>query len=143
MTHPLLERLHAACARQVADAASWQALAELPGEVLLFCGGDPGRFPECLDVAVVLPELQRAFPGRCTLAVAAPALEARLQAHYGFGRWPSLVFLRQGAYLGAIEGMQDWSAYLARTAELLAARPSRPPSVGIPVLRADGAPSCS
>jgi hypothetical protein len=48
--------------------------------------------------------------------------------------------LRGGAYVGAIEGLRDWSEYLAETEALLAAMPSRPP---IPLHVAGGPPACS
>ena len=41
--------------------------------------------------------------------------------------------LRDGRYLGAVDGIRDWDVYLAELDRLLAAVPSRPPSIGIPV----------
>ncbi len=39
------------------------------------CAGDPVQYPECLDVAVVLPELLRAFPGRFRAGIPAVEME--------------------------------------------------------------------
>lgn len=133
LNHPLLARLAEAAGRTVASPADLDALLAEPGDWVLFCGGNPTQYPECLDVAVVLPELLAMHGGRVRAAVAAPELEAPLQARYGFSRWPSLVFLRDGAYVGVISGMKDWSAYVGQFAEMLAAPTSRPPSVGIAV----------
>lgn len=135
-THPVLERLAEQTGRCVGSAAELDALLAEPGDLALFCGGNPVQHPECLDVAVVLPELLKAYPDRLKAAVAAPALEADLQARYGFSRWPTLVFLRDGGYVGAISGMQDWPVFVARCAELLAAAIGRPPTVGIAVTAA-------
>ena len=44
--------------------------------------------------------------------------------------------LRDGQYLGAVDGLRDWDVYLAELTRLLAAEASRPPTVGIPVLAA-------
>lgn len=139
--HPLLDRLAQTVGlvlKTEDDLDGW--LAE-PGNRVLFCGGNPVQYPECLDVAVVLPELLAIHRDRLQAAVLAPELEATAQARYGFNRWPSLVFLRDGDYLGTLSGMQDWIAYVARFCEILAAAPSRPPTVGIPVAAASS-PSC-
>jgi hydrogenase-1 operon protein HyaE len=136
LNHPLLDRLAQTVGlvlKTEDDLDGW--LAE-PGNRVLFCGGNPVQYPECLDVAVVLPELLAIHRDRLQAAVLAPELEAAAQARYGFNRWPSLVFLRDGDYLGTLSGMQDWIAYVARFCEILAAAPSRPPTVGIPVAAA-------
>ncbi len=131
--HPLIARLIEEFGYPMLVAAELEAFCNAPGEAILFCAGDPAQHPECLDVAVVLPELLRAFPDRFRAGIAAPELEPALQARYGFTRWPTLVFLRGGAYVGMIPGIQDWSVYCERIRELLATPASRPPSIGIPV----------
>ncbi len=103
------------------------------GHVVLFFTEDIKRFPESNDVAVVLPELIKAFP-ELAPAVVARSDEKKLQKQYGFTSWPALVFLRDGQYLGVLTGIQDWSVYLAEIRRLLDAEPSRPPTVGIPVV---------
>lgn len=132
-SHPLLARLLHECGYPLLDADNLDAFCDAPGDAVIFCAGDPVQHPECLDVAVVLPELMRTWPGRFRAALADPGLEPALQARYGFTRWPSLVFLRDGAYVGVLSGIQDWAVYLARIQELLVSQPGRPPSVGIAV----------
>ena len=100
---------------------------------LLFLAGDPVKVPEALDVAVVLPELLRAFPGRLHAALVAPEAERAVHARFGCRRWPALVLLRGDAYVGSIERMRDWDDYLRELDALLAAASSRAPGVGIPV----------
>jgi hydrogenase-1 operon protein HyaE len=134
--HPLLQRLvshHGASLVGPADAADWEAR---PGTSALLFSGDPVRFPEGLDVAVVLPELQAAFPGAFRIGVAEREQEEAFARRYGSQRWPSLVFLRDGAYLGVVSGMKDWTVYLEEVAAVLAATPRRAPTVGIPVVAA-------
>lgn len=140
--HPLLARLAEAVGRTVATAEDLDALLAEPGAWVLFCGGRPSQHPECLDVAVVLPELLALHGGRVRAAVAAPDLEAALQTRYGFNRWPSLVFLRDGDYVGVISGMRDWSVFVGQFAERLAAAPCRPPTVGIAVTAAANPSAC-
>jgi hydrogenase-1 operon protein HyaE len=52
--------------------------------------------------------------------------------------------LRDGHYLGAVDGIRDWDVYAAELTRLLGAEPSRPPTVGIPVKAAGtaGEPGC-
>lgn len=131
--HPLIARLVDEFGYPYLAAADLEAFSNAPGDAVLFCAGDPVQYPECLDVAVVLPEILRAFPGRFRAGIPAVEMEPAMQARYGFNRWPTLVFLRAGAYVGMISGIQDWSVYLERIKALLAAPASRPPSIGIPV----------
>lgn len=132
------------CRLVEAHGARWvtpETLAEFaaqPGDQVLFFSGDPVRFPEGLDVAVVLPELQRSFPGRFGIGAVARAGEDAVAAAYGVQRWPSLVFLRDGRYVATIAGMLDWTDYLARVAEALDTAPRRPP---IPLAAAGGSAS--
>jgi hydrogenase-1 operon protein HyaE len=135
-TPPLMQRLvsqHGA--RWVRDTPADAFLAEA-GDCVLFIAGDPVRFPECLDVAVVLPELQRAFPGRFRIAVAEADCENALAKRYGVTRRPALVFLRGGQYVAVVEGMLDWDDYVREVARALALPVSRVPGIGIPLVAA-------
>ena len=109
---------------------------------LLFLAGDPVKYPEALDVAVILPELLKVFAGRLQAAVIAPEAEQALQSRFGFSRWPALVLLRRDAYVGVITRVRDWDDYLRELSRLLDAEPTRPPGVSIPVnTHAQGAPT--
>ncbi len=140
--HPLIARLVDEFGYPRLAGADLEAFGNAPGDAVLFCAGDPVQYPECLDVAVVLPEILRAFPGRFRAGIPAVEMGPAMQARYGFNRWPTLVFLRGGAYVGTISGIQDWSVYLARIQELLATPASRPPSIGIPVSTPSAAATC-
>lgn len=137
--HPLIARLTDVYGYPLLEAANGEAFLAAPGDAILFCAGDPVQHPECLDVAVVLPELLRAFPGHFRAGIVSADLEPHMQARYGFTRWPTLVFLRDGAYLGVLSGIQDWSVYLSRIQDLLTGVPGQPPSIGIPVSSAASA----
>jgi hydrogenase-1 operon protein HyaE len=88
--------------------------------------------PETADVAVILPELERAFDRRFAVAVVAWEAQRDLQRRFRFTKYPSLVFLRDGEYLGAISGVLDWADYLADVGRILAAEPSEPPPFVFP-----------
>ena len=120
------------------NIAAWRA-AQQGDHVMLFAG-DPVRFPEALDVAVVLPQLQRAseVAGKpFGLAVAVPDTAQDLALAFGLSRWPTLMFFRDGQYVTTLSGMHDWVDYQRLVAEALEHPISRPPTVGIPVVSAN------
>ncbi|WP_374409399.1 hydrogenase [Hydrogenophaga sp.] len=108
------------------------------GDRVVLLAGDPVRFPEGVDVAAVLPELMKAFPNRFSVAVVPRESEDAVARRYGSQRWPTLLFFRDGQYVTAIAGMQDWDVYLQGVAAALAMPPSRPPTIGIPVVSQGG-----
>lgn len=139
---PLVTRLIEVHGAVRLDEASFDAFAAEPGEAVLFFTEDPMRFREVLDLAVILPEVRAAASCPFRIGVLPPPLANAKAATYGVRRWPALVFLRAGAWLGNIEGLRDWSEYtaLAEAALQGGTRPL-PPKV-IPVAAA-GAPSCA
>jgi hydrogenase-1 operon protein HyaE len=139
--HPLVQRLIDVHGAQAVTPDGLAAIRAAKGEHALFFSGDPVRFPEALDVAVVLPELRSAFGGRFDIGVVPREHEDALARSFGVQRWPSLVFVRAEGYLGCVSGMQDWGDYLAAIAAALAAEPTRAPGVGIPVRAAEAATS--
>ena len=135
--HPLLAQL-VACHGQWVDAdtiADWRANQQ--GDNVLLFAGDPIRFPEALDVAVVLPELQKASKasGRpFAIAAAVPEGAEALALKFGSNRWPTLMFFRDGQYVTTLSGMHDWSDYVNLVAQALEMPVGRAPTVGIPVV---------
>jgi hydrogenase-1 operon protein HyaE len=117
---------------------TWRAQQQ--GDTVLLFAGDPVRFPEALDVAVVLPELQAhcAAKGQAfDIGVAVPEAAEALALTFGSNRWPTLMFFRQGQYVTVLPGMHDWADYVARVEESLAMSTRRAPSVGIAVVSAN------
>jgi hydrogenase-1 operon protein HyaE len=119
--------------------ADWTAVG---GDRVILLAGDPVRFPEGVDVAAVLPEIMKSFPGRFSLAVVAREDEDAVARRYGSQRWPTLLFFRDGQYVTAIAGMQDWDVYLTGVAAALSMAPSRAPTIGIPVVTQGGSGAC-
>jgi hydrogenase-1 operon protein HyaE len=134
--HPLVQRLLDQPHTQAVTPDGLEAWLTRGGEQVLLFGGDPVRFPEVLDVAVVLPELRAAFAGRFAIGIVPREHEDAIARRFGVQRWPSLVFLRDGGYLGTVSGMRDWDDYVREVGEVLAREVSRAPTVGIPVVAA-------
>lgn len=133
---PLIERLVSLHGATWVDTETVSDFLQRSGDSVLFFSGDPVRFPEGVDVAVVLPQLQAAYPGRMRVGVVPRHAEDALSARFGSQRWPALVFLRDGQYVTTVAGMHDWTDYLQLVGEALAMPVSRAPSVGIPVVGA-------
>lgn len=95
-------------------------LADEAGAVaVLLSAGDPNRFPEATDVAIVLPELIVAFNGRLRGAVIARDAESVLGQRFGVRVQPTLIFVAKGETLGLIAKIQDWSVYVDRITKLI------------------------
>ena len=132
-SYPLIAQLFSKHGFARLDAGSYAAFADAPGHALVLFTEDPVRYKETLDLAVIVPELARAFPGRFRVGVLLPEAARVAHVRYGFRRWPAFVVLKDGAYVGAVDGLRNWDEYLTELAALLVAAPTRPPSVGIAV----------
>jgi hydrogenase-1 operon protein HyaE len=138
--HPLVQRLVQQHGAAPVSMASLDGFLARGGDQVLFFSGDPVRFPEGLDVAVVLPELHRAFCGRFAVGVVERDDEDAVARRFGAQHWPSLVFLRDGRYVATVAGMKDWDEYQQEVARALATPATRVP-IGIAVV-ADGGGAC-
>ncbi len=94
--------------------------------VIFFCN-DAKLFPESLDVAVILPELMIAFKNQIVPAIVSRDDEMKLQRNYGFKTWPSLVFFKDGHYVGTISKVRNWDEYINEIQEIMLTKPSVPP----------------
>ena len=137
--HPLLQRLVRETGAALLDAERFEGWAEQPGAAMIVFAEDPERYKETLDLAVIVPELHASRPGAFRVALLPPAAARLVSRRYGFAHWPAFVLLRDGRYLGAVDGIRDWDVYLAELDRLLAAAPTRPPTIGIPLTAAGSA----
>ncbi|MBX3609047.1 MAG: hydrogenase [Hydrogenophaga sp.] len=139
---PLMRRLARELDARWVDADSVTAWSAEPGDRVLLLAGDPVRFPEGQDVAAVLPELHKACAARFAVAVVPREQEDAVARRYGSQRWPSLLFFRDGQYVTAIAGMHDWDVFVKGVDAALRMPPSRPPTIGIPVVDARRSDGC-
>ena len=121
------------------DEAAFEAFAAGAGDRVVLFAEDPARVPETWDVAVVLPEVLKTLGKRLHAGVLDVTSARKIAPRFGFRTWPALVFLRDGGYVGTIEGMRDWDMYLAEVSAMLGKPVGRAPSVGITVC-AESAP---
>lgn len=132
MFSPLLQSIIEREGYAVVDHEGLDAFAAAHDHVVLFFAGDANRLMESNDVAVVLPELHKAFERVFTPAVAARESERPLQRRYRFNAYPALVFLKGGQYQGAVQKVQDWDDYLREISAILVREPADPPAFELP-----------
>lgn len=106
---------------------------------VLLSAGDPTRFPEAIDVAVVLPELIGAFHGRLRGAIIAPGDESALGQRFGVRVQPTLIFVTKGETLGLIAKIQDWSVYVDRINKLIDRPRGQSASIAVTIVPQHGA----
>lgn len=138
----LLERLRTQSDITLLDEAGFEAFVAAAGDGMVLFTQEPDQQPETWDVAVVLPEILKLTGARLRAAVIPPDLARRQKARYGITRWPALLFVRDGAYVGVIDGMRNWEEYLREISAMLNKPVGRAPSVGIPVMSAGVSGSC-
>lgn len=123
MTHPLIARRTTELGwPSLADMAEVDALAARPGTHVPLVPGDPAKNLETADAAVIVPEVAAAFAGAFDCAVVAPGIERATRERFEVWPTPSMIFLRDGACLGAIPKVRDWDDYLERTRLILSGR---------------------
>jgi hydrogenase-1 operon protein HyaE len=140
MSSPLIERLTDELGYPRLSEANFESFIKDAPYSVLFFTENATRFPESNDVAVILPELVKRFP-MLSPAVIDTQHEKSLQGRYNFTVWPTLVFLKEGRYLGAIPKVQNWDDYVREITILLTLEPRRDPGIGIPVVAVGSEPS--
>ena len=138
MSHALIDRLVGEFGYTEVSMENHDDFIATPGMNVLFLPGDAKTVKDATDVAVVLPELMEAFSGKLNAGVVTDTFGdgVKLKRLYGFTHFPSLVFVRDGAYVGTISRVRDWQEYLNLISELLVAEPRRRPGIPIEVVSA-------
>jgi hydrogenase-1 operon protein HyaE len=126
-SYPLIDQLFARHRCTEVLAENFDAFTGRAGHTLLLFIEDPVRCKETLDLAVIVPQIAAAFAGRFAVGVLLPEAARAFHPRYGFRRWPAFVLLKDGGYVGAVDGLRNWNEYVDEVARLLAA-----PVVSVP-----------
>jgi len=131
-----LDRLETAISRMTQKHGFFRVDRSSPefpaGLTALLLTEDPQRNLEVLDACVILPEALKQAGERLACWVAGPDFAPALMQRYGVARAPAVVFLRDGQFVGVLNGIRDWNEYQAEIERLLIA-PIQPEPIGIPV----------
>lgn len=141
-----LERLEMAISRMLQKHGFHRVDRSNPefpsGLTALLLTEDPQRNLEVLDACVILPEALKPVADQISRWVAAPDFAAALMQQYGVPRAPAVVFLRDGQFVGVLNGIRDWVEYQNEVARLLNG-PAQPKPIGIPVRAATSQGACA
>ena len=138
MSHVLIDRLVSDLGYTDVSLDNHDAFVATPGMNVLFVPGDPKTVKDATDVAVVLPELVGVYTSKLNAGVVRDTFGdgVALKRLYGFSQFPSLVFVRDGEYVGTISRIRDWQEYLTLINELLVAAPRQRPGIPVEVVSA-------
>lgn len=134
--HPLLARMVDFTRAARLDVDGFDAWAAAGGIAMIVFAEEVERMKESLDIAVIVPELYAAFGRTFRVGFLPPAAARAIAPRFGFARWPAFVMLRDGQYLGAVDGIRDWDVYVAEVERLMQAAPTRAPGVGVRITAA-------
>lgn len=141
-----LERLETAISRMLQKHGFFRVDRSNPefpaGLTALLLTEDPQRNLEVLDACVILPEALKPVGEQIARWVAGPDFAPELMRQYGVPRAPAVVFLRDGAFVGVLNGIRDWNEYQNEVARLLTG-PAQPKPIGIPVRAASTQGACA
>ena len=141
-----LDRLNTAIARMQAKHGFLCVAGDSPefpaGLAAVLVTEDPQRNLEVLDACVILPEALKPLGERISRHVAGPETAPVLMQKYGIARAPAVVFLRDGEYVGSLNGIRDWNEYQAEVDRLLSG-PAQPKPIGIPIRVAANQGACA
>ncbi len=112
----------------------FDAFMQATGDGVVLLTEEPDKVAESWDLTVILPDLLAAIGTALRAGVLRPEAARLLQPRFGIKRMPALLFLRDGEYVGVIEGLRDWSELVAECRAMLQQPVSRAPSIGIAVM---------
>jgi hydrogenase-1 operon protein HyaE len=94
------------------------------GLVALVFTGNAARYAEIEDLAVVLPELVKEFPGAFRVGVIDPDKERKLAVRFKITVRPTLLFVKNGEVVLSLPRMRDWAEYVREIASLVTPQPA-------------------
>jgi hydrogenase-1 operon protein HyaE len=99
------------------DLAQFQTFTDGTGFAVVLLTEEPDTAPESWDMAVIFPELLNEI--EVSSGVMHPENSRIIASRFSLGRLPALLFFRDGEYIGSLEGLRDWSDFIAEVANIL------------------------
>ncbi|MCG5031421.1 hydrogenase expression protein HyaE [Mesosutterella sp. OilRF-GAM-744-9] len=117
--HPVFQRLWGAEGFTRVTEENLGAFASQKGLVLAVFADNPTTFKESIDIAVIAPEIGRAFGAYLSgRGFTDPRVGRAIASRYGLTRLPAVGFFRDGEFLGALQGLKGWSEYIQGLTEI-------------------------
>ena len=90
-----------------------------PGLRLIVFADNPTTFKESIDMAVIAPEIAKVFQAYLSgRGFTDPQVGRAIASRLGLTRLPAVGFYRNGAWLGALQGLKNWDEYISGLAEI-------------------------
>ena len=119
-THPAYRRLFEKEGFTWVDGAAFEAFLSAEGFKMAVFSEDPNVKRVSLDIAVIAPELKKAFAGTLSQTVFTRFNESRaLAGRFGISGLPAVALFRDSVYLGAVQGLKDWNEYCRQLSEIV------------------------
>jgi hupG protein len=119
-THPAYRRLFEREGFTWVDGTTFDAFLSAEGFKMVVFSEDPNAKRVSLDIAVIAPELKKAFAGTLTETVFTHFNESRaLAGRFGITGMPAVALFRDSVYLGAVQGLKDWNEYCRQLSEIV------------------------
>lgn len=119
-THPAFQRLFEKEGFSWIDEDGFAEFLASEGFKMVIFADEPNAKRVTLDVAVIAPELKKAFAGALSQTVFYRFEKARAAAsRYGITGLPAVALFRDSVYLGAVEGLKDWNEYCRQLSEIV------------------------
>ncbi len=118
------------------DEAGFETFLNGPSDGVVLLTEEPDKVPESWDLSVIFPSLLATTRIQPRAAVSRPEFARSLLIRFGVQRMPALLFIRDGAYVGVIEGLRDWNELVREYHAMLLKPVSRARTIGIAVTTA-------
>lgn len=118
--HPVFKRLFEEAAFCLLGSAQLEDFLAASGLKMLVFADDPNERKTTLDMAVIAPELKKAFNGTLSQTAWADFKEARsLAARWGLRSLPAVAIFLNADFLGAVQGLKPWDEYCQLLSEIV------------------------
>ena len=108
-SHPVFKRLFGEAGFQWLTSQELENFIAQDGLKMLVFADDPNERKTTLDIAVIAPELKKAFNGALTATAWADFKESRsMAARWGLRSMPVVAIFRNKDLLGAVQGLKPW-----------------------------------
>ena len=118
--HPAFKRLFGQAGFSLIDSSQLEEFLKIEGLKMLVFADDPNERKTTMDMAVIAPELKKAFSGTLAATAWAQFKEARSMAsRWGLRSMPAVAIFRDSDFLGAVQGLKTWSEYCSLLSEIV------------------------
>ena len=119
-SHPVFKRLFGEAGFQWLTSQELENFISLDGLKMLVFADDPNERKTTLDIAVIAPELKKAFNGALTATAWADFKESRsMAARWGLRSMPVVAIFQNKDLLGAVQGLKPWDEYCSLLSEIV------------------------